>query len=268
MKRREFIAASAAVGMALGAPLSSGHAAVQTDKQLLELRRYSFKSSDKQQDFDKFLAKVVVPALNRIDIKPVGVFALLPADNRKLGDAAKEAQLFILMPHNSSESFIKLVDRLGTDGEFLDAGRDILEAPKSDPAYVRYESTLMLAFDGVPRVKIPTRSADRVFQLRIYESHNTERAERKIHMFNEGGELEIFDRCGMDPVFFGQALIGARLPNLTYMLGFENMAALDKGWNAFRNDAGWKVLRKDETYKDTVSNITNLVLRPTASSQI
>ncbi len=126
----------------------------------------------------------------------------------------------------------------------------------------------MLAFDGVPQVEVPTTADSRLLQLRIYESHNTERAIKKIEMFNEGGELKIFRRCGMNPVFFGQSLIGAKLPNLTYMLSFENKEAMSKAWAAFGQDPAWLKLRRDERYKDTVSNVTNLILRPTTSSQI
>jgi len=37
--------------------------------------------------------------------------------------------------------------------------------------------------------------------------------------------IAIFRRAGLQPVFFGETLIGAKMPNLTYMLVFENMAA-------------------------------------------
>ena len=43
--------------------------------------------------------------------------------------------------------------------------------------------------------------------------------QKKIEMFNTGGELALFREVGMDPVFFGEALLGTRVPNLTYMLG-------------------------------------------------
>jgi hypothetical protein len=49
-------------------------------------------------------------------------------------------------------------------------------------------------------------------------------------MFNEGGEIAIFRRTGLAPVFFGEALVGSKIPNLTYMLGFDDMEALEKGW--------------------------------------
>lgn len=272
MKRRDFLTASAAAGLAFGASPSLGQGAgVDGGKDLLELRLYRFQSLAKQKAFDDFLAQAAVPALNRAGIKPVGVFKMLKADNaanRKLKMEADSPDLYILLPHKSFDSFINMIPRLADDVEFTDAAAAILDTPIDDPAYVRFESTLMLAFDGCPKVEVPTKAKSRLMQLRIYESHNDERALMKIAMFNEGGEIKFFRRCGMNPVFFGQSLVGPKLPNLTYMLGFEDEAAQKKAWDAFRKDPGWQALRKDETYKDTVSNITNLILRPATSSQI
>ena len=87
-------------------------------------------------------------------------------------------------------------------------------------------------------------------------------------MFNEGGEIDIFRKTGLRPVFFGETLIGQRLPNLTYMLAFENLAARDKHWEIFQNDPEWKELRADKQYADTVSNITDIILQPVSYSQI
>jgi hypothetical protein len=69
-------------------------------------------------------------------------------------------------------------------------------------------------------------------------------------------------------VFFGESLAGAKLPNLTYMVAFDDDAAMTRAWDAFRDDPEWKKLAGDQTYKDTVSNITNLVLRPAPGSQV
>jgi hypothetical protein len=87
-------------------------------------------------------------------------------------------------------------------------------------------------------------------------------------MFNQGGELAIFQRCGMTGVFFGQTLIGSRLPSLTYMLGFPSEDDQKKAWDTFRNDPEWKRLSKADEYKDVVSKVTNLILRPEHGSQI
>ena len=144
----------------------------------------------------------------------------------------------------------------------------MLDTPKDAPAYKRIETWLMLAFDAVPKVETPTKKDSRVFQLRTYESHSDLKARKKIEMFNAGGEVAIFRRTGVNPVFFGETLAGTKIPNLTYMLGFDDAQAQKAGWDAFMKDPEWIKIRDDAQYKDTVSNITNLVLRPAACSQI
>jgi hypothetical protein len=92
---------------------------------------------------------------------------------------------------------------------------------------------------------------------------------RKLEMFH-AGEFELFKAAGMHPVFFGDTLIGTRMPCLTYMLSFTDLAELDAQWNAFRGDPKWKKLSGDPhyAYEQIVDNITNLVLSPLAASQI
>jgi hypothetical protein len=105
-------------------------------------------------------------------------------------------------------------------------------------------------------------------QLRIYESHNQYKAKKKVEMFNEGGEIDIFRKTGMNPVFFGETLIGTRFPNLTYMLGFDDMEAKLAAWEAFLAHPDWKECKSRPEYAETVSHITNIMLRPAPGSQI
>ena len=58
------------------------------------------------------------------------------------------------------------------------------------------------------------------------------------------------------------------MPNLTYMLCFDDLADRDKRWGVFGGSGEWKKLRSDPQYKDTVSNITDIILRPAGYSQI
>jgi hypothetical protein len=71
-------------------------------------------------------------------------------------------------------------------------------------------------------------------------------------------------------VFFGDTLIGSRMPNLTYMLSFTDAAELDAKWDVFRSDPNWKKLSADPrfAYEATVSNISNLILSPLSCSQL
>jgi hypothetical protein len=88
-------------------------------------------------------------------------------------------------------------------------------------------------------------------------------------MFNIG-EIDIFRRTGLKPVFFGETVIGAKMSNLTYMLVFDDMATRDKNWGTFVADPEWKKLSTTPGYTnpEILTNITNVFLRPTAYSQI
>ena len=243
-------------------------AAAPAQRQVLELRTYRFASAAKLQTFAELLAQAYVPGLNRAGVTPVGVFRLFAADNPKLGLAADELKLYVLMPHADLASALALPARLEADTVLAPRLQAVLGTPMSDPVYERFETQLMLGFTECPKIEVPTLAADRVLQLRIYESHNDERALRKIAMFNEGGEIALFRRLGVNPVFFGQSIAGTLLPNLTYMVGFENPAAQEAAWAAFIKHPEWEKLKIDPRYAETVSRITNLVLRPLPGSQI
>ena len=86
-------------------------------------------------------------------------------------------------------------------------------------------------------------------------------------MFN-AGEVPIFRRAGLTPVFFGETVVGANMPSLIYMVTFSDMSARDAAWSAFSKDPEWKTLSADPQYRDNVSAISDIILQPTAYSQI
>lgn len=243
-------------------------AAEPAARQVIELRTYRFTTEAKLKTYADFLAQAYVPALNRAGATPVGVFRLFKADNPKLTLEADELKLYVLIPHADLAAALSLTARLETDAVLAPLAKAALGTPMNDPLYERFESQFMLGFSACPRVEAPTLAADRLLQLRIYESHNDERARLKIEMFNEGGEIALFRRLGLNPVFFGQSLAGTLLPNLTYMISFENAAAQEAAWVAFIKHPDWDKLKADPKYADTVSRITNMVLRPLPGSQI
>lgn len=261
MRRREFLAVSGAMGT-LPLAQSIGQAQQPRDHQrdYYELRTYRLETEDQRQAFDRFAAEAAIPALNRLGISPVGVF--YPWE--ELGPA------YVLLTHPSAESVATLTERLANDEQFLHQGAAWLDAPAARPAYQRMESSLFLAFAGMPHLETPVESPGRVFQLRIYESPSVKTGQKKIEMFNDAGEIAIFRRVGLHPVFFGEALVGAKMPNLTYMLGFESDDERAAAWKRFGADPEWQKLRAMEEYADKkiLSGITNLMLKPASYSQI
>ncbi len=259
MNRREFLATGVAGLAATDLAGSSVHAGDGSRQQFLEWRQYHLRTGTNKNLVGDFLKNVGIAALNRIGIKPVGVFTPVYGPSN--------AKLYVLLVHDSLDSVVNSSSRLLADKEVQQKGASFIDATMSEPAYVRFESSLMVAFSGMPRLEVPTLK-ERIFELRIYESHSAKMGKRKVQMFNEGGEIGIFRKTGLTPVFFGESVIGPNLPNLNYMLAFKDMADRDQRWQVFRDDPDWKKLSADPTYKDTVSNITDIILQPTEYSQI
>jgi NIPSNAP len=264
MNRRDFLASSiAAAGVGTLASDSTAQTPSRPMPQYYELRQYHLHTT-MRQEFGDYLQDVSVPALNRVGIEPVGVFTTM--------FGPRSPTFWLLLPHTDIESFATLGTKLAADSGYRSGGAEHHSRPSSSPAYVRIESQLMRAFDGMPVIEKPsgaTAGPSRVFELRTYESHSKAAHTKKMEMFN-AGEIAIFRRTGLAPVFFGSNLIGQRLPSLTYMLVFENMAARDTNWGRFVADPDWKALSNTPGFTDAeiVSNITSLVLRPTGFSQI
>jgi len=261
MRRRELIGTACLAGAgALAAATEAARAAEggTGGRELLELRLYKCEAGEMRARLDKFLAEAAIPAWNRLGLMPVGVFAMKD-------DSSPD--LWVLLSHQTPESFITVPSRLWADAEYQKAAA-FFDPPKAAPMYARIETNLLLAFEGAPKLLVPVeRKPERLFQLRTYESHCEERARLKIDMFNSA-ELAIFKDAGLTWVFFGQALAGTKMPNLTYMVGFADEAAQKAAWDKFGKSPGWNTLKNDPKYKDTVSNITNLILKPSGYSQI
>ena len=257
MKRREFLAAGIAGAAGIEAAAASTGKSDKSKRQYFELRRYHLLNRSKVGEVGDFLREAGIPAMNRIGIKPVGVFTSMYGTSSSI--------LYVLLVHKSLDSVEQASARLLADEGFRKA--DFVNATLSEPGYVRMESSLMVAFKDMPNLEVPERKT-RIFELRTYESHSIKAAKKKIEMFNECGEIAIFKKTGLRPVFFGETLIGPRMPNLTYMLVFDDMTMRDKRWAIFGSDPDWKKLRANPAYKDTVSNITDIILRPTQYSQI
>lgn len=261
MKRRTFFHTSAvfSAATALAGRASAAEPAAPA-REYYELRTYTLKPARKPM-LDQYLSKAFIPALGRLGSGPVGVFA----------EEAKDDVLAmtVLIVHKSPEQFATLATRLAADAEHQSAGQEYLQAKAADPVYERVESSLSYALEGIPSLQKPEQTPGRILNLRIYESHNERAGAKKIEMFNKG-ELGIFRRVGLTPVFFGQTIAGARMPNLTYLLAFPNDAARLAAWKTFQGDEEWKALKSMPEYadKEIVSKITNKILVPESYSQI
>ena len=269
MKRRGFLVSSLAgaslAGIAgTGSAMSPDAGPTESSREYYELRRYLLRRGPQQQVIDRFFHDAAIPALNRTGVRPVGVFSTI------IGPGSPS--LYVLTAHSSPDAAVTFHDRLSADSDYLKSGAPFINAPATEPAYLRIESWLLAAFPGMPKLEVPPGTAanqPRIFELRTYESHSKKANRTKIEMFDKG-EIAIFRRAGLRPVFFGETLVGSGIPSLIYMLAFADMEERARSWAAFVADPEWKKLSTTPGYTDPeiVSNITNVILSPAPYSQI
>ena len=265
--RRSFLAGSVAAAAAVTMTDSPAEAQDKTAAQeYYELRAYRIKSADKQKIIKDYFAKALIPALNRMGIDRVGAFNVID----KKEAACDDLTLWAIIPYKTLDAMTALNGKLAADKAYQAAAADFLVGSKKDPMYTRIESWLMKAFAGIPVLELPAETKtgkDRMFEVRIYESHNEDAARRKVHMFNNG-EMQVMRDTKLAPVFFGEMLIGNNVPNLTYMLSGPDMKTHDEHWKAFGGHPVWKKMRAMKLYQGTVSKITKIYLKPLKCSQI
>lgn len=264
MDRRKFLGSALVSGATLAAS-SSLRAAQESSpasggREYYELRRYHILSGPQKQLADSYFRDALIPALNRLNIKPVGVFST------SIG--AQGPSTYVLMPAARADILITAEAHLSDDADYQKAAATFLNAPARDPGAVRMESSLLYALEALPKMT-PPPSGPRFFELRTYESTTVQDHKRKVEMVNVG-ELPIFKKSSFWPIFMGDTLIGDRQPNLTYMIGFPTLADRDKNWATFFGSPEWKALTGNPRYsfEPLVSNVDNEILAPAAYSQV
>lgn len=235
--------------------------AAPPEKQMFyELKIYRLTDPGKNAVFDRYLKDAYIPAMHRAGIKSVGVFKPIETDT------AFGKMVYVFVPYKTMDQFDQVLTALEKDALYKEAGKEFLDAPYNDPPFSRYESVLMKAFAFMPEFRAPSFStprSERIYELRSYGSWTEEKAAKKIHMFNEGGEMAVFEQIGANAVFYGQVIAGSQRPRLMYMTTYENMQSQKDHWAAFSKHPDWQSMRVKEEYANTVIKALPYLLHPT-----
>lgn len=228
-----------------------------------ELRIYRLADAADESRVEVFLQKALVPALHRNGIKNVGVFKPVKEDT------VNSKRLYVLIPYKSLNELDKTAASIQKDTQYLADGSDYLNASHTDAPYLRFETIILKSFRFMPAPAVPNLKGpkqDRVYELRSYEGATEKLYQSKVHMFNEGGEITLFNKLNFNAVFYGEVLSGGSMPNLMYMTSFENKADRDAHWKSFGAAPEWKVMSALPQYQNTVSKNTQYLLNPTSYS--
>jgi hypothetical protein len=244
---------------------SAVHSQSSGKQEFYQLKIYTFSTESQGDQIDKYLKDAYLPALHRTGIKTVGVFKPVADQD----DSGKK--IYVLIPFKSMEQIADLSGRLEKDQKYKENGKAYIDAPFDSPPYDRIESTIMKAFMDMPKLKVPnhqTPPSERIYEFRSYESATEKLHIKKVHMFNQGGEIKLFEKLDFNAVFYGEVISGSTMPNLIYMTTFPNKAVREEYWGIFRVHPEWEVMKELEQYKNTVSKNTTLFLYPTDYSDI
>jgi hypothetical protein len=233
---------------------------VSQSREFYQIKTYIFKTEEQVQTTEKYLKEAYLPGLKKLGIKNIGVFKPRP----NATDTLKK--IIVLIPFSSLSQFLSLEEKLSKDKTYLAAGADYLNATYKQPPYARIESVLLKAFADHPILTTPSLNspkANRVYELRSYESATEAIYNNKVDMFNAGKEIKLFDQLAFNAVFYGEVISGAKMPNLMYMTTFADQESRDAHWKSFGEAPKWKEMSGMEKYKNNVSHIDITFLYPT-----
>jgi NIPSNAP protein len=235
-------------------------------QEFYALRIYQLKTKEQEERVDKFLQAAFLPALHRFGVPKVGIFK--PVGN----DTALIRRIYVLIPFRSLDQFTRFPESLKKDRQYLQDGKDYLDATHNDPPYIRFGTILLQAFPGMPKLEAPTAlktpPSEKIYELRSYEGPTEKFFSNKVQMFNQGGEIGFFSKLGFNAVFYASVIAGDHMPNLMYMTSFDNMASREQHWKAFGEDPFWKKLSSAPEYQNNVSHIDIVFLHPTDYSDL
>lgn len=257
MQRRNFMKAAAAMAAlpVVGCNAQTATAPPSANKEIYEWRIYNLEGDGSR--LDDYFKNVLMAAYNRKGVT-IGAFK-----NYREEEGAKRFYLFV---YPDIQSFYNTKKEIWNDEVFRREAQPFFDATTTNPAYSDFESYLCEAFDVMPVFRKPGKERT-LFELRIYFSPNEEANKRKVKMFNSG-EIDIFDKYGINSVCYGEGIIGPWLPSLMYLTWYLDEPTRGEAWKKFGSSAEWKEISKREEYKHTATKTRSIFFSPLPYSQL
>jgi len=234
MDRRHFFTSMGS--LAAAAPLVRSEEGKKTRYYVLE--QFFLKNGSQPQRMQEFYSKSVVPALGRVHTGPKLFLEALVAPHMP--------QVAVILGYESLDQIMDVQARVMQDPELAKAWRG-WELAAEQP-FESQSNTLLRAAGYSPELAATGRETPRLFELRVYHSPSWNHL-FALHERFAGPETKIFHRCGIHPVLYASTLFGQNVPNLTYVIPFENLAEREQAWAKFSADPEWIKVRKESVEK-------------------
>lgn len=212
-----------------GAALAAGPT---TKSRYYVVELYKLKNGTQAARLHDYFSKSRIPAMQQAhEGGPILVLEALVAPHMP--------QVACIAGFNSLDQLSTVMSKVATSVEWE-------QGP--EPPFESQSSMVIEAAPYSPELVREKRKTPRVFEWRVYHSPTFSQLNALHDRFN-GAEVKIFHRSGVHPVLYASTLIGPDMPNLTYLIPFDNLDAREKAWAAFGADEEWIKVRKESVDK-------------------
>ena len=234
MNRRNFIEAMGATGLTMN--LQKNELKESRAARVFVFEQYFLKNGTQPTRIHEYFSGPFLEAIHKIHTGPKLFLDALMAPH--------QPQAAVLIGFDSITEMLSVYEKLEADGGW----RKGLEKWESgeEPPYEYQSRILLKATPYCPEWTLPAEAPKgrKIYELRLYHSP-TQRQLTSLHARFAGPEIKIFHRVGVHPILYSSTLFGQNMPNLTYIIPFENLAAREKAWEAFGQDPEWIKVRKE-----------------------
>jgi hypothetical protein len=227
-------------------------AAPEKRTKYYQLQYFYLNNGTQTARIQEIMSQGLLPALNKVHAGPKLFLDALVAPHMP--------QMLLILGFSSLEEWKDVCAKLFHDGHYWKA----FEAWEAGPEapYQHYSEVLLEAtgYSPEPAPLDPPPQTPRIFELRVYHSP-TWRQLRALHERFAGSEIAIFQRLGIHPILYSSTLVGPSMPNLTYLIPFDSLAAREKAWAAFAADPEWIKVRTESIAKHgQISSVIQMAL--------
>jgi hypothetical protein len=240
----------------------SGNAAPAADRKtgFYLLETYYLRASTQAPRINEFMSRGLLPALAKFPSGPKIFLEGLVT--------AHLPQFVAIRGYASLDELAAEGTRLQADAAYQKAFAAWENGP--EPPYEHYSRAVLQAAPYSPEIAEPAPGPrPRIFELRAYHSPTWKQL-AALHRRFAGSEINIFHRVGVYPILYSETLLGPQMPNLTYLIPFDSLAAREKAWDAFGADPEWIKVRSESIAADgQISSVIEMsLLRATAYSPV
>ena len=196
----------------------------QNGTRIISLESFCVADGDEMQRLHGYLGGTLLPVMNQAHDGPAICLEAIVAP--------RTPQALFLAVFSSFDEMLDVRARIASHPRILQARAEL----ESAPGFCQVQSQVLTAAREPMRLDVG-RLKSGILEVRTYHAPGWH--EGPPALFSEG-----LKRAGIEPIVNGSSAAGEHLPQLTFLIPFENLAAREEAWSRFDRDSEWLKVRQ------------------------